>query len=175
MLIEEEQVGVRGWNELRDNVTLVGTATADNYSGHDNWHNVWQDWDWSLFVRPALGFENLATNRAGVANAGGLIECEIQPPDGYKDNGVMHHYFDPLLNRSVTMVGTWVEDKDHDSKTEIHPITSILCETNSAPGMLPTEKLFDFFAFCDTSTPNFFDPVRPIVPPHSNELRTALF
>jgi hypothetical protein len=32
-------MGVAGWTELQDNVTLVGTATANAYSGHDRVFN----------------------------------------------------------------------------------------------------------------------------------------
>src|SRR5260221_5533023 len=139
-------MGVSGWIELQDNTRLVGVATGDAYSGHDAVFHPFEDWDWSLFVQPAQGFENLATNRAGVQNDNGNIECEIQPPDGFWDDGTMHRYLDPLIGHTVTMVGTWVEDISHNNKTEIHPITSILDEQ---PGDL--EKLIQFFVFCDTS------------------------
>ena len=43
-------MGVFGWDELRDNVVLVGTATKNAYSGHDDVFNPTEDWDWSLFV-----------------------------------------------------------------------------------------------------------------------------
>src|SRR5262249_49800275 len=48
------------------------------------------DWDWSLFVKPAAGFENLAINRGGLQNNNGIIECEIEPPDGFWDRRTMH-------------------------------------------------------------------------------------
>jgi hypothetical protein len=127
-----------------------------------------EDWDWSLFVHPAQGFEYLATDRAGVQNDNGNIECEIQPPDGFWDDGTMHRYFDPLIGHTVTVVGTWVEDISHNNKTEIHPITSILDEQ---PGDL--EKLIQFFVFCDTSTPHAI--WRPHLPPHANQPRVGQF
>jgi hypothetical protein len=150
-------------------------ATGDDYSGHDDVFNPLQDWDWSLFVKPAPAFENLAINRGGLQNNNGIIECEIQPPDGLLDGRTMHRFFDPLAGHMVTVVGTWVEDKSHNNKTEIHPITSILHETGSAPGLSHTEKVAEFLGFCDTSTPHAIDPPRPNVPPHANELRVAQF
>jgi hypothetical protein len=167
-------MGVLGWTELQDDVTLVGVATHDDYSGHDNVFNREADWDWSLFVQPAAGSENLATNRAGVRNKGGEIECEIQPPDGFRGLPIMHSFFDPLLNHTVTVVGTWVEDISHNNKTEIHPITSVLDESADGAGPVPaTEKTVRFLVFCDTSTPSIENPIRPHTPPHANQLRIA--
>ena len=171
-------MGRDGWNELQDDVTLVGIAQGDNYSGHEinplKPLLAVEDWDWSLFVQPAPGFENLATNRGGVRNKASIIECEIQPPDGFWDDRTMHHYLDPLIGHTVTVVGTWVEDKSHNNKTEIHPITSILDEHGNEGGLLTnTEKLIRLLVFCDTSTPQRV--WRPHLPPHANELRVGRF
>ena|SRR5215472_19389031 len=88
----------------------------------------------------------------------------------------MLRFFGPLIDHTVIVVGTWVEDISHTNKTEIHPITSILREINSEPGLFYTEKRAEFLGFCDTSTPQLGpDPPRPNVPPHANELRIAQF
>jgi len=52
---KEDKMGISGWNELQDNVSLVGAVTGDNYSGHDAVFQPFADWDWSLFVQPGTG------------------------------------------------------------------------------------------------------------------------
>jgi hypothetical protein len=48
-----------------------------------------------------------------------------------------------------TVTGTWVIDTDHDDKTEIHPITSILIEHLPAPDN--RSRVVDFLVFSDDS------------------------
>jgi hypothetical protein len=162
-------MGFDGWNERQDNVQLIGVVTGDNYSNHNGPLSV-DDWDWSIFVRPDPGFENLATNLGGIQNDGGIIECEIQTPNGLQDWASTHRYIDPLIGHTVTMVGTWVEDISHNSKTEIHPITSVLDEEWG--NNQHTEKFITFMVFCDTYD---WQPFRPNRVPHSNELRVGHF
>ena len=56
----------------------------------------------------------------------------------------------------ATVEGTWVIDTDHDDKTEIHPITSLLIERPPAPDN--RSRLIDFLVFSDDSD-NFPDAV----------------
>ncbi len=151
----ERLFGVWGWNELRDNVTLVGTVVSNDYSG-----GIGGDGDWLLKVRPSPGYEHLLVNRAGRRNADGLVECEVEPLDSLGNEDNAKAYFGRLRGKRVTMVGTWAEDKSHDDKTEIHPITSI----SAVEG-----DFIHLYAFSDDSD-NF-----PADVPHSKENRTAHF
>jgi len=112
------------------------------------------DGDWSLFIQPNLAWSKYANNSHNVTNGppnskgqpAGIVECEIQP----KDNSLnmYNELFAPLVNvHNVTVVGAWVEDLSHNSKTELHPITSVLAPTY-ADSMRCSYK---FFAFSDAS------------------------
>ncbi|MBV9328335.1 MAG: hypothetical protein JO352_31855 [Chloroflexi bacterium] len=163
----DDTMGLQGWTEYQDGVTLVGAVTGDNYSDHSGPDST-DDWDWSIFVQPATGYDYLATNNQGVRNDNGVIECEIQAPDGLQDWASTHRYIDPLIGRTITMAGTWVDDISHNRKTEIHPITLVIAE--EWEGDLNVAKLVTFMAFCDTYD---WQPFRPFAVPHSNELRTG--
>jgi hypothetical protein len=148
-------LGIWGWNEIQDNTTLVGVVESNDYSG-----GIGGDGDWLLKIRPDPGFEALLVNRSGVRNADGLIECEIEPLDAIGNEENANSYFGRLRGKRVIMLGTWVEDKSHDNKTEIHPITSISCVDGD---------FMHLFVFSDDSD-NF-----PADVPHSKENRTAHF
>lgn len=145
--------GVSGWNELQDYTTLVGVVVSHDYSG-----GIFGDGDWLLKVKPDQGYEQLLVNRSGKRNEDGLIECEVEPLDALGNEDNANSYFGRLTGKRVVMVGTWVEDKSHDDKTEIHPITSIACVDGD---------FIHLYAFSDDST-NF-----PAGVPHSKENRTA--
>lgn len=148
----EQLFSLLGWNEIQDYVTLVGVVESNDYSG-----GLGGDGDWLLKVRPDPGYERLLVNRAGHRNSDGLIECEIEPTAGSFDNeNNARAYFGRIRGKRVTIIGTWVEDKSHKDKTEIHPITAI----SSRDG-----NTVHIFAFTDDSD-NF-----PAKVPHSEENR----
>lgn len=145
--------GLMGWNEIRDYTTLVGVVQTTDYSG-----GIGGDGDWLLKIKPDPAYERLLINRAGRRNEGGLIECEVEPPDAVGDEDNQKAYFGRLKGKRVTVVGTFVEDKSHDNKTEIHPITSITCADGEFVHILVVSDDSDNF---------------PANVPHSEENRTA--
>ncbi len=115
-------MGVFGWRELADYVTLHGTVTSSGRA---------DDGDWILMVQPDNPASTwLLTNGAGKVNDNGQVECEVEPSDFFDDDIHQQIYFGPLVGKHVTITGTWSEDLSHDDKTEIHPITSVVSETN---------------------------------------------
>jgi len=166
-----------GWEELADNRSLVG---------HVRDLELATDGDWCLKVKPAPDEEMLRNPRVGRPNTNMMIECEVEPPhliqgQSAEDSNVMMAYLAPLVDRQVTVMGTWVIDKSHrydgdtaaciftecfDGKTEIHPITSIFHEREPPSS---SSRLFDFLVFSDDSA-NF-----PRQVPHSGESRVGSF
>jgi hypothetical protein len=148
-------MGVLGWNELSDYVKLVGTVVGTDRS---------EDGDWILKIRPDAESQPLLVNSHGNANDDGIVECEVEPSDFFDDDIHEQIYFGPLQNRHVTVVGTWVEDKSHGDKTEIHPITTVLAERT-----FNDAKTVYLTVFSDDSG-NF-----PANVPHSGENRIGDF
>lgn len=112
-------MGVFGWKGLADYVRLEGTVLKTERSS---------DGDWILQIQPDEGSERLLVNSQGKRNENGIVECEIEPSDFFDDDQHEQIYFGTLQGRQVTVVGTWVEDKSHDDKTEIHPVTTVVAE-----------------------------------------------
>jgi hypothetical protein len=119
-LLARLQLGVLGWKELGDYVTLKGTVLFNGRS---------EDGDWILKIQPDEAFEPLLVNSTGRRNDDGIVECEVEPSDFFDDDQHESLYFGGLLGRHVTVVGTWCEDKSHSDKTEIHPITTVVTES----------------------------------------------
>jgi len=134
-------MGVYGFDEIQDGVTMQGWARGSATVAGDN--------DWNLHVAPALKYSYLLENPHLPINADGMVECEVQPAQYLQESGLPVK--DPALvnkllgnpdGKWVTVVGTWSIDKSHtvdgevadfpgdsaNGKTEIHPIISILVE-----------------------------------------------
>jgi hypothetical protein len=161
-------MGVWGWNELQDAVTLQGFVVDDPHLST----GFLFDGDWCFSIRPARGFSRLLVNSDNAINVDGNIECEIEPAQHLKDlgvdvvnNTVIDQFLGSPKGRWVTAFGTWVEDKSHDDKTEIHPITSLLVEQAPAPDN--RSRIVEFVVFSDDS------PYGPV--PHKREDRHAAF
>jgi Protein of unknown function (DUF3892) len=148
-------MGVFGWREIRDNVTLKGQVVEHSRSG---------DGDWILKIRPNSEFVHLLKNLSGKINEDNLVECEVEPWDNLDSDFWERYYFKDYLNKQVTVTGTWVEDKSHDDKTEIHPITSIVFEED-----FHDTKFVEIMVFSDDSA-NF-----PASVPHTCENRIFNF
>jgi hypothetical protein len=149
-------MGVFGWRERQDMVTLIGVAKS---------HAKADDGDWTLIVEPDAGSRALLLNNNGKRNADGMVECEVEPSDFIEDGPVQSwepHLFGPLIGKRVTVTGTWSDDLSHDDKTEIHPIVSLFAEET-----FDATKFVQLFAFADDSG-NF-----PATVPHSGENRFA--
>jgi hypothetical protein len=137
-------VGVSGWRERQDGVTVSGVVV-----GHDKA----LDGDWTLLVKPDPEFEGLLHNHGGARNADGNIECEVEPSDFIEDGPVDSWepvFFGQLMGKHVTVTGTWSDDLSHADKTEIHPIVSLVEETTTAD-----HKRVQLFAFADDSGNTF--------------------
>jgi hypothetical protein len=161
-------MGVSGWNELQDAVTVQGFVVDDPHLST----GFLFDGDWCFSIRPTRGFSRFLVNSHNFINLDGTIECEIEPAQHLKDlgvdvvsNAVIDQFLGSPKGRWVTVFGTWVEDSSHDDKTEIHPITSLLVEQAPAPDNL--SRIVDFVVFSDDS------PHGPV--PHKREDRHAAF
>jgi hypothetical protein len=62
----------------------------------------------------------LLVNRNGGTNADGRIECEVNVGSDWRDR--YEEWMKTLLSGAVTAQGVWVDDNDHDSNTELHPL-----------------------------------------------------
>lgn len=181
-------MGVWGWDEIQDGVTLKGVAVGKaNYHGDDG--------DWTFSVNPAPDFKHLLTNPSGFKNTNGLIECEVQPPFKLNgDNAESQETADKHLNNGdrkitnkwVIVRGTWVRDRSHSfagetigafddgnkGKTEIHPIISILIEHPPAPDN--RSRVVDFLVFSSAGSVHRYVPSAPSAP-HTDENRLGAF
>jgi len=173
-------VGIWGWDEIEDGVTLKGFVADSPF--------VASDADWNFNVIPARGFRHLLANPSDNRNGSGLIECEIEPPQHLKNLGLdvrSNSVADQLLGspkgKWVTVTGTWSVDRSHTvagetadfggssalGKTEIHPITSVLVE--HPPAKDNSSRAIEFLVFSDDSD-DF-----PAKVPHSHEIRVGSF
>jgi hypothetical protein len=158
-------MGIFGWNVLSPSMRLVGTLQSHHYSGGGGIVST-SDYDSNLVVVPAAGYTHLATNSAGVANPGGVIDCEIHVARDIPDTPVEGQLFDPCVGKNVTITGVHVEDRSHDNKTEIHPVDSMLADL----GADGAGHHFRFCAFSDDWTWIFSQPTPP---PFAGEDRVA--
>jgi len=153
-------MGVLGWNKLRDNVMLVGTAVSHEYAGGffegDN--------DWSLTIKPAPGFEWIARS-----NDGGNVECEVRTP--IDDEHSEEVQYGELMHQTVTAVGCWCEDVSHDHKTELHPLQLLLWDSGPVRGQRKRVKVM---VFSDHSPRFMIIPPRPS-PLHRDQSTHATF
>jgi hypothetical protein len=146
--------GVLGWNELQDEVTLYGMVEKSVYSGSDD--------DWVITVKPTDEYAPLLKSSDGKPhdiNTTGVMECEVQPINYLHDkygvtwdtrtDATTHHFLDPLWTSLVTIQGTWVEDRSHSDKTEIHPIAWIMMD--QFPYGWEGLKLVTLYVFSETS------------------------
>ncbi len=146
---------------------LVGTVVDVGFYDPDG--------DWLLDIGPAEGFDHLAVNRAGELNPGqGIVGCEVEPTDPVGEFDAeslttVNRFWEPLLDKQVSVVGTWVEDSSHHNKTEIHPITSVLGVLPITTGPHAPGNLVEFTVGSDDSF-NF-----PAKVPHSKVSRTGPF
>lgn len=179
-------MGVHGWDEIQDGVTLKGTVVGNAFvSGSDN--------DWDFKVEPGIGYEYLLTNRDGYTNTKGsdrvpTVECEVLVE--YQlgaEQETLDKYLGNLDGQWVNIMGTWARDNSHEfdgttvvvagpaggnvddkGKTEIHPIVSILVERR--PAVDNMSRSIEFLVF---------SPAGKILPLthslHAGENRTSAF
>ena len=149
-------MGVSGWRERQDPVTISGMVTG---------HAKASDGDWTIMVQPDPASRWALKNAHGADNEDGLVECEVEPSEFIEDGPVESWepvFFGRLVGHHVTVTGTWSDDLSHADKTEIHPIVSIVADR-----VVGDSKYVQIFAFADDSG-NTFATV-----PHSGVSRIA--
>ena len=176
-------MGVWGFDEIADGVTLTGRVWNMQYFDGDN--------DWCFKVRPdeTPEMQRLLINPSGFTNTNGLVECEVEPIDplpgglSARSGATLSHFLGPMEGAHVTVQGTWSRDRSHSfddqdigvfdngdkGKTEIHPVTSIFFERARPDAHT---RQFDFLAFSDDSGPS---PVFYHSVPHRGQDRVATF
>jgi hypothetical protein len=112
---------------------LVGTLTNVHDSGGiaDGGDN---DTNLEIVPRPEQVFQDLLQNRHSQNNGNGLIECEINVGSDWRSQ--YEFFVNSLVGREVTAQGVFVDDDDHGSKTELHPMDVIFArvEDSQLPG-----------------------------------------
>jgi hypothetical protein len=172
-------VGVFGWSLIADKQTLVGTLTGIEFSSDALVSGDGQgDQDWNFEIRPSPGFESFLQGPGqGGPNSSGIVECEVQPIDALDTAADLEAAFRPLVNKEVTVFGSWVHDISHafddgsateahplNGRTEIHPIQMILFRD---PPAAPRDVRVWVFAEASNRPPNQV--------PHHQEAVTVQF
>ena len=150
--VEEVEIDLLKWTERVDNLCIKGKVLNHQYYAADQ--------DWILEIQPEKEYYSYMNNRKGKFNFDKMMEAEIEPLDSEGGRENENRYFSPLVGKEVWITGTWVDDNGHESKTELHPITGIVC--------LDKDTL-SVFAFSDDSW-NLFNKV-----PYSGENRNFYF
>lgn len=169
-------VRLDGWFFLGDLVTVNGTL--DHLTPPAGIVGGNRDCDWSLHVKPQFADRDLLRNHKHSLNENGLIECEIKPPNTLKGGldatnpDTMTRFFAPYVGRRVSVNGTWVADKGHNDKTEIHPIRAVRFDEPSPHGLSTTTRI-TLFMFSDAATRHV--PRNGEVYPHINESRKVTY
>lgn len=134
-------MGILGWQALEfDEGTVLQNGEDIVLKGkiveYYTQYGFLQDGDWNLKVVPDKEFDFLCTNSEGIVNEEvyasdkkkRIIEGEVYPCETFNTLDYANQFLKPLVGKQVTMTGSFVEDVSHHHKTEIHPITSIICE-----------------------------------------------
>lgn len=150
--LKEVEIDLLKWTERADNLCVKGTVLNHQYYAADQ--------DWILEIQPEKEYHSYMNNRKGNFNIEKMMEAEVEPLDSEGGRENENRYFAPLVGKEVWITGTWVDDNGHESKTELHPITGIVC--------LDKDTL-SVFAFSDDSW-NLLNKV-----PHSGESRDFRF
>jgi len=87
------------------------------------------DGDTNLVIAPDPAHQGLLVNRHGRRNGNATMECEVNVTDS-----IARLWWRPLFNRwadsmmftPISLVGVYVDDDGHDSKTELHPVDLIV-------------------------------------------------
>jgi len=87
------------------------------------------DGDTNLVIAPDLAHRGLLVNRHGRRNGDNAMECEVNITDS-----LARFWWRPLFNKwvnsmmftPINLVGVYVDDDGHDSKTELHPVDLIV-------------------------------------------------
>jgi hypothetical protein len=102
--------------------TVVGTLTK-LYNASDG--------DTNVQIRANDASQHLLRNRHGGRNTDlGIIECEINVVGDGRDQ--YEDWVRSMLGLEVTAKGVWVDDDDHNSKTELHPMDLIVASIDGS-------------------------------------------
>src|SRR6476620_7073964 len=94
---------------------LIGALTDVHRSDSDD--------DSCLIVSPDPDLQALLVNRLGQTNDGGLLECEVNVGSAWRNS--WEDWARSLVGSTITAQGVWVDDIEHASKTELHPLDVI--------------------------------------------------
>ena len=75
-------------------------------------------------------FQDLLQNRHNQVNGNGLIECEINVGSDWRSE--FEFFVNSLVGREVTAQGVFVDDDDHGSKTELHPMDVVFARVDDS-------------------------------------------
>ncbi len=113
---------------------LTGTLTDVHDSsgildGGDNDTNL------EIVPRPEKEFQDLLKNRHGQPNKAKdgqapVVECEVNVGSDWRSQ--FEFFVSTLVGREVTAQGVFVDDDDHESKTELHPVDVIFARVDDS-------------------------------------------
>lgn len=153
-------MGLLGWRQIEfedkssvphdgDDLILIGTLER-----YYTQFKPLQDGDWNLVIRPDASYRHLLYNLEEEENKevsmvnkkSKVIECEVRPTDSFNTQYFADKCLAPLVGKKLRITGAFVEDKSHENKTEIHPISSIICEEQRV-----NSKVITIIALTDNS------------------------
>jgi hypothetical protein len=110
--------------------TIVGTLSkvkSGKPEGDDS-----DDGDTGFDIQPNDPSLDILKNHLGDRNEDGKIHCEINVwPKWRTDHGL---WVASMSAWEVTAAGVWVEDTEHDDKTELHPVDVVFGRIDGAHG-----------------------------------------
>src|SRR6478735_5018807 len=107
------------WTMRAPSETLVGRIKRVYVSG-----GITGDGDTNIVIEPDVDHLQLEFNRHGLRNGNTLIECEVHVP--LWGRLFFNRWVKSLSTAEVTARGVYVDDDEHSSKTELHPVDLIL-------------------------------------------------
>lgn len=110
------------WTLLDPRRILVGTLRRVSVSSGSAWPpSGWDDdHDTNFYIVPDADHRHLLENSAGDRNRSGEVVCEVQPWTFYRP--AYQAWAHSLVNNTVTACGVFVQDDNHESWTELHPV-----------------------------------------------------
>jgi hypothetical protein len=175
-------MGTAGWHVVSGGLTpLQGTLESVEFSTYAVLPgDHLGDLDWNLNVRPSPSFQGLLQAPGQpFPNQNGIVQCEVQPIPPFDSEETMHQSFDRFIGRSISIVGTWVQDLSHsfdgsqsfisvgsNGKTEIHPINLVVIHD---PQGTPAPASVYVWAFSEASL------LRPSPVPGAGDSVTVVF
>jgi hypothetical protein len=113
---------------LRDHTPRILVGELENVyitAPGAHWWSGYSDGDTNIVIKPDDNYQELLINRFGNPNKDtGKIEGEINLPEDRRDQYT--NWVHSMIHTTVTAIGVFVEDDEHDHKTELHPMDLIV-------------------------------------------------